>query len=201
MRRAARCPIPTVPFDKRGAATDEKLRETRDGVVAAIRDTLTRGFRSSFLIAALFALAAALAAALLRSTGTVPHNGTALAIAGVIVVLVVALIAAEFGAGARDFAQRNYVDPCHAPADPFPQGHGIDGTLQRISLSAIDGAACKLGTGREELILSLEPRSDFGPEVTLDPRHARRRATRRTRPRDRRRRSSQHHPRLCRDRD
>ena len=57
------------------------------------------------------------------------------------------------------------MDPCHAPADPFPQGHGIDGTLQRISLSAINGAACKLGTGREDLILSLEPRSDFGPEV------------------------------------
>jgi len=32
-------PDPTVPFDKRGAASDEKLRETRDGVVAAIRDT------------------------------------------------------------------------------------------------------------------------------------------------------------------
>ena len=158
-------PDPTVPFDKRGAATDANLRETRDNVVAAIRDTLTRGFRSSFLIAALFALAAALAAAMLRSTRTVPYNGTALTTAGAIVALVVVLIAAEFAAGARDFAQRDYGDPCHAPADPFPQGHGIDGTLQRISLSAIDGAACKLGTGREELILSLEPRGDFGPEV------------------------------------
>ena len=48
-------PDPTVPFDKRGADNDAKLRATRDGVVAAIRDTLTRGFRSSFLIAALFA--------------------------------------------------------------------------------------------------------------------------------------------------
>ena len=86
-------------------------------------------------------------------------------IAGVIVALVVALVVAELGAGARTFAQRKFVDPCHAPADPFPQGHGIDGTLQRISLSAIDGAACKLGTGREELILSLDPRSDFGPDV------------------------------------
>ena len=56
--------------------------------------------------------------------------------------------------------------PCDAPADPFPQGDGIDGTLQRIALSAINGAACELGTGREELILSLEPRSGFGPEVT-----------------------------------
>ena len=46
--------------------------------MTAIRDTLTRGFRSSFLIAALFALAAAFAAALLRSTRVVPYNGTAL---------------------------------------------------------------------------------------------------------------------------
>ena len=52
------------------------------------------------------------------------------------------------------------------PKIPFPQGDGIDGTLQRIALSAINGAACELGTGREELILSLERRSGFGPEVT-----------------------------------
>ena len=35
----------------------------------------------------------------------------------------------------------------------------------RDALSAIDGAACKLGTSREELLLSLEPKSGFGPEV------------------------------------
>ena len=159
-------PDPSVPFNKRGAATDEKLRETRDGVVTAIRDTLTRGFRSSFLIAALFAVVAAGAAAMLRAKRTVPHSSVSLVVAGVIVALVVSLIAAEFGAGARTFAQRDYVDPCHAPADPFPQGNGIDGTLQRSSLSAINGAACKLGTGREELILSLDRRGNFGPEVT-----------------------------------
>lgn len=158
-------PDPTVPFDKRGAAHDANLRETRDAVVVAIRDTLTRAFRSSFLIAALFAVGAALAAAALRGRRTAPTDGKALAIAGVITALVVVLIAAEFHAGADGFGRRDYVDPCHAPADPFPQGHGIDGTLQRISLSAIDGAACKLGTGREDLILSLDPNSAFGSEV------------------------------------
>ncbi len=81
-------------------------------------------------------------------------------------MLVGVLIAAEFRNGARDFGEREYVAPCDAPADPFPQGDGIDGTLQRIALSAINGAACDLGTGREELILSLEPRTGFGPEVT-----------------------------------
>src|SRR5262249_22735653 len=86
-------------------------------------------------------------------------------VAGVIVALVVVLIAAEFGAGARDYGRRTYVDPRHAPADPFPQGNGFDGTLQRISLSAINGAACQLGTSREELLLSLDARSAFGPKV------------------------------------
>ena len=56
------------------------------------------------------------------------------------------LIAAEFRAGAQDFGTRDYVAPCDAPADPFPQGSGIDGTLQRIALSAINGAACDLHT-------------------------------------------------------
>ena len=76
------------------------------------------------------------------------------------------MASATFAAGARDFAEREYVAPCDAPADPFPQGSGIDGTLQRIALSAINGAACELGTGREELVLSFEPHSGFGPEVT-----------------------------------
>ena len=148
-------PDPTVPFDKRGAATDANLRETRDAVVSAIRDTLTREFRASFLIAALFAVAAAIAAALIRGARRPSHSSaSAFAVASLIVVMVVALVAGEFRAGARDFARREYADPCTAPADPFPQGNGIDGTLQRISLSAINGAACELHTTREELLLS-----------------------------------------------
>jgi MFS family permease len=159
-------PDPTVPFNERGAADDEKLRATRDGVVAAIRDTLTRGFRSSFVIAELFAVVAALAAALVARSVVGATSSTAVAIAAVIITLVGTLLVAELAAGGRDFGHREFVDPCRAPADPFPQGEGIDGTLQRISLSAIDGAACELGTSREELLLSLEPRSDFGPKVT-----------------------------------
>jgi MFS family permease len=159
-------PDPTIPFDERGAADDANMRATRDGVVSAIRDTLTRAFRPSFLIAALFGAAAALVAALLPRMLSVRRDWDALSIAGAIVVLVAGLIAAEFRAGARDYGTREYVAPCDAPEDPFPQGDGVDGTLQRIALSAINGAACELGTGREELILSLERRSGFGPEVT-----------------------------------
>jgi MFS family permease len=159
-------PDPSVPFDKRGAADDANLREARDGVVAAITDTITRAFRPAFLIAAAFGAAAALVAALLPLLRNVPRHPDALALGIAIIVLVAALVVAEFRAGARDFGTHDYVAPCDAPADPFPQGSGIDGTLQRIALSAINGAACQLGTSREELILSLEPRSGFGPEVT-----------------------------------
>ena len=159
-------PDPSVPFNARGAADDANLRDARDGVVESIRDTLTRAFRPAFLIAALFGALAALVAALLPVLRSAPRNVDALGVAAAIIVLVVVLIAAEFRAGARDFGTREYVAPCDAPEDPFPQGDGIDGTLQRIALSAINGAACDLHTGREELILSLEPRSGFGPEVT-----------------------------------
>jgi MFS family permease len=158
-------PDPSVPFDERGAETDDDLRATRDGVVAAIRDTLTRAFRPSFLIAALFGAAAAIAAMLLPATRSVTRHVDALVMATAVVVLVGVLLAAELRAGARDFGTREYVVPCAAPPDPFPQGEGLDGTLQRIALSAIDGAACELGTSREELLLSMEPRSGFGPQV------------------------------------
>ena len=159
-------PDPSAPFNKRGAATNENMRQTRDGVVRAIRDTLTRAFRSSFLIAALFGAGAALAAVLLlASVRTAARNPDALAVAASIMVLVVVLVAAEFRAGARAYGTHDYVAPCTAPADPFPQGRGIDGTLQRITLSALDGAACKLGTSREELVLSLDRKSPLGGKV------------------------------------
>jgi MFS family permease len=159
-------PDVTKPFDDRGAATDANMHATRTNVLSDIRDTITRGFRSSFLIAALFGALAALAAALLHATRTVATSRDALGIAVAIVALVVVFIAGEFRAGARSYGQHTYVDPCNAPANPFPQGKGLDGTIQTIALSAMNGAACKLGTSREEMILSLEPKSGFGPKVT-----------------------------------
>jgi MFS family permease len=158
-------PDVTAPFDKQGAAQNAGMHATREGVLSAIRDTLTRGFRSSFLIGAVLGTLAAIAAALVPGLRPVAWNTNAASVAVAIVALVLVLVAAEFRAGARTYAQRTFVDPCHAPADPFPQGHGVDGTLQRITLSALDGAACKLGTSREELLLSLEPASGFGNKV------------------------------------
>jgi MFS family permease len=158
-------PDPAVPFDKRGADKNANIRDTRDQVMSDIRDTVTRAFRGSFLIGALFGALAAIAALILPVRNKQLRSRDALIVAVLILVAAPALIVGEFKAGAREFGTHTYVDPCNAPPDPFPQGKGVDGTLQRITLSALDGAACKLGTSREELLLSLEPKSGFGDKV------------------------------------
>jgi hypothetical protein len=47
--------------------------------------------------------------------------------------------------------------PCEA-RQPF-DGQGLDATVQRVVLEGLDGAACKLGTTREQFVLSLSPAS------------------------------------------
>ncbi len=66
------------------------------------------------------------------------------------------LLASEMAAGASDFGETELVDPCTAPPSPY-DGGGIDGAVQRIALGGLNGAACELGVGREELVLSLDP--------------------------------------------
>jgi hypothetical protein len=68
------------------------------------------------------------------------------------------LIAVELGLGARDYGDVELEPACSASA-PRLEGDGLDRTVQRIALSALNGAACELGTTREELVLSLSPRT------------------------------------------
>jgi hypothetical protein len=74
---------------------------------------------------------------------------------GVLVALLLAgviLVAVELGMGAIDTGP-TVANPCK-PRTPFP-GSGIDAAIQRIVLNGLDGAACRLHTTREGLILSL----------------------------------------------
>lgn len=71
-----------------------------------------------------------------------------------------ALVVLELRAGALDAGALAVRDPC-APRAPYP-GEGLDAVLQRIVLDGLDGAACELGTTREELVLSLTPSSNGG---------------------------------------
>jgi len=72
----------------------------------------------------------------------------------------VGLLIVERSSGAAGYGSRRPASACAAATDPFP-GTGLDATLQRIVLSGLNGAACELGTTREELVLSLAPKSGF----------------------------------------
>jgi hypothetical protein len=79
---------------------------------------------------------------------------------GILVALLVGaavLIGVELANGAADAGALAVGDPCDERSS-FP-GQGLDATLQRIVFDGLDGAACELGTTREELVLSLSPRS------------------------------------------
>ena len=80
---------------------------------------------------------------------------------GVLVLGAGALLVTEQAAGASGFGEYEKADPCTAPADPYPGG-GLDAGLQRITLSAVNGAACELGVSRERLVLSLDGKQRFG---------------------------------------
>jgi hypothetical protein len=56
------------PFDDAGARTNTHVREARDSLVGTLESTITRGFRSSFGLAALFAAVSLLPARRLRAT-------------------------------------------------------------------------------------------------------------------------------------
>jgi hypothetical protein len=64
-----------------------------------------------------------------------------------------ALVGVELGEGAAGSVSPSIANPCRA-RPPFAGG-GIDGVIQRVVLDGLDGAACRLGTSREELVLSL----------------------------------------------
>jgi hypothetical protein len=64
----------------------------------------------------------------------------------------VVLLALELGLGALDSGEYQPSDPCTTVAR-F-EGSGVDAAVQRVLLSGLNGAACELGTTREELVLS-----------------------------------------------
>lgn len=66
----------------------------------------------------------------------------------------VVLVAVELGKGALSEPSPKLANPC-VPRDG--RTGGIDATVQRIVLDGLDGAACRLHTTREELVLSLAP--------------------------------------------
>jgi hypothetical protein len=82
--------------------------------------------------------------------------------AGVVLLLLllaaVFLVAVELGKGAAGYGSGTVANPCHSRSFA---GSGLDAAVQRIVLDGLDGAACRLGTSREALVLSLSKGSGF----------------------------------------
>jgi len=80
-------------------------------------------------------------------------------IVGALLASGVVLVTVELGMGALDEPSPKIAKAC--AARPGRTG-GFDTTVQRIVLDGLDGAACRLHTTREELVLSLGGDSVLG---------------------------------------
>lgn len=86
-----------------------------------------------------------------------PHVTGPVAVVALLLVASLTLLVVELANGAAGGVSPAIAAPCKAHP-PF-QGQGLDATIQRVVLEGLDGAACKLGTTREQLVLSLSPAS------------------------------------------
>jgi hypothetical protein len=76
----------------------------------------------------------------------------------VLLAAAVALIVVELSIGAVGFGHPKLADPCRDK--PAFKGGGLDGEVQRFALNGLNGAACRLHTTREELVLSFVPAAE-----------------------------------------
>ena len=72
------------------------------------------------------------------------------------VVASVLLVGVYLAAGGRDYRPLATADPCRPRS--WPDVHGTTQIAEQVAYSALDGAACKLGTSREELTLAFTSR-------------------------------------------
>ena len=66
------------------------------------------------------------------------------------------LVVLYVAAGGRDYRPLATADPCLPRS--WPDVHGTTQIAEQVAYSALDGAACKLGTSREELTLAFTSR-------------------------------------------
>ncbi len=138
-------------------------------------DVVTGAVRSAFRPAFIVTSGLALLAALILLTGAL-GVARALSRRAVAMAAIAALVAAggygiAYGRSTRETVQ--IADPCQ-PRD-LPDVGGITGALQNASLEALDRAACRFGSSREELLLALfddRLQRKFEEEHGVDPRSA-----------------------------
>ena len=156
-------------FDDNRGDIDEDQRAAYDDLAERADDTLVAGvndgFATAFLVGAAFAL---LAAPALAPWTAVRRPALA---AG---VTAAALLAPAGYAAAAEQDRPEPVrieDPCKDR--DLPSSGGITGAIQDALLVAVDRAACKAGSSREELVLALvddDAAEDYKRRYGVDPR-------------------------------
>ncbi|MFL5863993.1 MAG: hypothetical protein ACJ780_25015 [Solirubrobacteraceae bacterium] len=86
---------------------------------------------------------------------TTRQGRTTLAVLGSLAIGVIVL---ELALGALSFGEPHLADPC--TATPARTGSGFSAVVERFARTTLDGAACKLHTTREELVLSFVPAAE-----------------------------------------
>ena len=135
--------------------------ELQDQLAGELDKAATHAFSGVFLIAAGLALIALVPIALsgAAGTGAPRHGGMA---AGLSVVASAGLVAAYLALGGAEYQPLEVADPCEPRS--VEELRSDVGVLERIGLSALDGAACRLRVTREELALAVaseEARREF----------------------------------------
>jgi MFS family permease len=138
-------------------------------------DVVTGAVRSAFRPTFIVTSGLALLAALILLTGALAAAG-ALARPAVAMAAIAALVAAGGYGIAYARSTRETVkiaDPCQDR--DLPDVGGITGALQNASLEALDRAACRFGSSREELLLAIfddRLQRKFEKDHGVDPRSA-----------------------------
>jgi hypothetical protein len=89
---------------------------------------------------------------------------------GVALVLSLALVGVYAAAGGASYEPVQVQNPCEPRAETANSG-GLEGLAEEFTLSALDGAACKLGVSRERLaraLASKEARERFTKRFHID---------------------------------
>jgi hypothetical protein len=85
-------------------------------------------------------------------------------------VLSLALVGIYLAAGGASYTPEKSRNPCE-PRPPVETSGGLEGLAEEFSLSALDGAACRLGVSRETLARALatkEGRERFAKRFHID---------------------------------
>jgi MFS family permease len=157
-------PLLTRPARRQLPDFTSTLRSRHDPAVARIgreldqvvEATVTRGFRRSYLLAALLGLLALAPLAVVR-LGEAPRRSPRAAV--VALAVGAALIGAELARGAQAFgAQPRLHSACAAPSTTQPPG--ADARVQELALAGLDVVACRFHRSREQLLLDLAAWTD-----------------------------------------